>query len=157
LPTSPLQLDSLSSYLRYTQMGHSASLERTIFKEVSASFLHRGRSFTLCPSDKHTVNGGRLLDGIWVEALTDSPILTVSGDPLAEDNNVFVVQMLCDASSNREGPVVPVKRGHMKVSVTPSQVAMGVIAQVMVTALDADTNAPVIDQVLLNGVLVGTT
>ncbi len=45
----------------------------------------------------------------------------------------------------------------MKVSVAPPQVARGTTAQVVVTAVDADTGNPVSADVLLNGQHVGTT
>ncbi len=87
----------------------------------------------------------------------DSGIIPVTGTPLADKDTVFVIQKLCDASSNLEGPGLTVKRGNMKVSVAPPQVARGTTAQVVVTAVDADTRSPVSADVLLNGQRVGTT
>jgi hypothetical protein len=92
-----------------------------------------------------------------VDVLSDSGVIPVNGAPLAENDRVFVIQTICDHSSNIEGPGVTVKRGHMKVSVAPAQVTRGTTANVVVTAIDADTGTPVSAQVLLNGKNVGTT
>ena len=92
-----------------------------------------------------------------IDVLSDSGVIPVIGQPFAENDRVFVVQTLCDRSSNIEGPGVTVKRGTMKVSVVPAQVTRGTIVNVVVSAVDADTGTPVAAQVLLNAKNVGTT
>lgn len=92
-----------------------------------------------------------------VNALSDTGVITVQGAPLAEKDRVFVIQTICATSSNIEGAGVAVTRGHLKLSVSPSQVARGTTVLVTVSAVDADTGTPVSAQVLLNGKIVGTT
>jgi hypothetical protein len=93
------------------------------------------------------------------DVYADTGIILVTGAPLAEKDSVLVIQKLCDATGPLEGagPGVIVKRGNMKVSVAPAQVARGTTKPVVVTALDADTRSPVSAEVLLNGQHVGTT
>ncbi|SIT47780.1 hypothetical protein BN2475_810009 [Paraburkholderia ribeironis] len=92
-----------------------------------------------------------------VDCLASEGVIPVSGALLAENNHVFVVQTICDHSSNVEGPGVTVKRGNLKVSVSPSSVNRGSTSSVMVHAKDADTGVAVSAQVLLNAKNVGTT
>jgi hypothetical protein len=103
----------------------------------------------------HLLVNGTLRPGV-THALSDTAVITVGGDPLAENDRVFVIQTICKASSNIEGPGATVTRGHLKVSVSPAQVARGTSVPVTVTAVDADTGTPVAAQVLLNGANVGT-
>ena len=92
-----------------------------------------------------------------VDVLSETGIITVQGAPLADQDRVFVIQTICNTSSQIEGRGVRVERGHLKVSVDRSQVARGTTVSVTVTAIDADTGTPVAAQVLLNGINVGTT
>jgi hypothetical protein len=92
-----------------------------------------------------------------VDILADHGLVPVNGAPLAENDQVFVIQALCDRMSSIEGRGVTVKRGHLKVSVSPGTVARGTTASVVVTAVDADTGTPVTAQVTLNSASVGTT
>jgi hypothetical protein len=92
-----------------------------------------------------------------VDCLAVEGTIPVNGPQLAENDQVFVVQTICDHSSNIEGRGVTVKRGSLKVSVGPSTVNRGSTALVTVTAFDADTGVVVSAQVLLNGKNVGTT
>ncbi|MGO9151917.1 hypothetical protein [Mycobacterium sp.] len=84
-------------------------------------------------------------------------VVPVTGAPLAENDSVFVIQKLCDQSSNPEGKGAVVTRGNLKVTVTPSTVPRGTTSMVTVHAVDADTGAAVSADVLLNGQHVGTT
>jgi hypothetical protein len=92
-----------------------------------------------------------------VDCLAKEGAIPVSGPLLAENDQVFVIQTICDHSSNIEGRGVTVKRGNLKVSVAPSTVNRGSTASITVTATDADTGVVVSAQVLLNGKNVGTT
>lgn len=92
-----------------------------------------------------------------VDCLASEGVIPVSGPLLAENDHVFVVQTICDHSSNIEGPGVTVKRGNLKVSVSPSSVNRGITSSMMVHAKDADTGVAVSAQVLLNAKNVGTT
>lgn len=92
-----------------------------------------------------------------VDCLATEGSIPVSGALLAENDQVFVIQTICDHSSNIEGHGVTVKKGNLKVSVAPSTVSRGSTASVTVTATDADTGVVVTAQVLLNGKAVGTT
>jgi hypothetical protein len=91
------------------------------------------------------------------DVYADTAVIPVTGAPLADKDRVFLIQKLCDLSSNLEGPGASVTRGHLKVSAAPPQVARGNTAQVVVTATDADTGAPVSAEVRLNNQHVGTT
>ena len=92
-----------------------------------------------------------------VDCLSTEGTIPVNGVPLAENDAVFVVQTICDHSSNIEGRGAIVTRGHLKVSVAPSTVNRGSTASITVTASDADTGVVVSAQVILNGKNVGTT
>jgi hypothetical protein len=92
-----------------------------------------------------------------VDCLTTEGVIPVSGALLAENDQVFVVQTICDHSSNIEGHGATVKRGNLKVSVAPSTVNRGSTASVTINVTDTDTGAAVSAQVLLNGKNVGNT
>jgi len=92
-----------------------------------------------------------------VDIYADAGVVPVTGAPLAEKDVVFVLQKLCDQSSNPEGRGASVTRGNLKLTVTPSTVPRGTKSMVTVNAVDADTGAVVSAGVLLNGQLVGTT
>lgn len=82
----------------------------------------------------------------------------VTGVPLAAGDRVFVVQALCDQSSNQQGRGVDVTRGKLDVSVSPTMpVTRGTTTMVTVFAADADSGTPVTAPVLLNGHPVGST
>jgi hypothetical protein len=91
-----------------------------------------------------------------VYVYSDVGIIPITGAVLAEKDTLFVIQALCDKSSSPEGLGVTVKRGNLKVN-APQQVTRGSTAQVIVTALDADTGMPVSAEVLLNNLHVGMT
>ena len=84
-------------------------------------------------------------------------VVPVTGPPLQDGQIVFIIQKLCDQSSNTEGRGVRVTRGDVKVSVTPTTIARGTTAMVTVTAADADTATPVSAEVRLNGAHAGVT
>ena len=90
-----------------------------------------------------------------IEVWSDPASVWVPPPALADQQNVFAVQFLCDKSSAREGRGVTVTRGQLHVDVTPSTVTRGSTSQVTVSARDADTGAPVNAQILLNGTPVG--
>jgi hypothetical protein len=92
-----------------------------------------------------------------MDSLTTDAVIPVRGAPLVEEDRVFVVQTLCAAASALEGHGVPVRRGHLTVSVSPSPIHRGTTSSVTVTARDADTGAVVNAQVSLKGKPVGMT
>jgi hypothetical protein len=94
-----------------------------------------------------------------VDCVVTEGVIPVSGAPLAQNDQLLVIQTICDhsSSSKLDTPGATVTRGTLKVSVVPSTVTRGSTASVTVSATDADTGVPVSAQVLLNGTNVGTT
>lgn len=92
-----------------------------------------------------------------VDCLATEGSIPVSGALLIENDSVFVVQTICDHSSNIEGHGEIVTRGHLKVSAVPPTVNRGSAVSITVTATDADTGIVVNAQVLLNGKNIGST
>jgi hypothetical protein len=83
--------------------------------------------------------------------------IPVTGPALVNQQIAFVVQTLCTHTSDRGGKAIQVEIGNLKASVTPSTVVRGTKANLVVTAVDAQTGAAVPAQVLLNGAVAGIT
>jgi hypothetical protein len=89
---------------------------------------------------------------------TETPTIYLSGALLSDGQKVFAIQAMCDEMSPPEGNGVIVAKGNMKASASPNTITRGSASNITVTAVDADTNAPVpLGQVFIKGQLVGTT
>lgn len=92
-----------------------------------------------------------------VESLVHDPVVAVPAPALEERQSVFAVQTLCAKSSAREGRPAIVTRGHLQLTVTPTQMMRETPSTLRVEARDADTGDPVTAQVFLNGKPAGMT
>jgi len=92
-----------------------------------------------------------------IDIYATAGVVPVTGAALADKDSVFIIQKLCDQSSNPEGRGAAVTRGNLKVTVTPGTVPRGKTSMVTVNAVDADTGAAVSADVQLNGHHVGVT
>jgi hypothetical protein len=90
-----------------------------------------------------------------VESLVDDPLVGVPPPALADQQTVFAVQTLCSKSSSREGRPVVVTRGHLKLTVNPTKMMRETKSTLRIETVDADTGAPVLSQVFINGKHVG--
>jgi hypothetical protein len=93
-----------------------------------------------------------------IDTFIASPTIPVGALALVEGNALWVVQTLCAATSNLEGHATIVAKGQMKIDVSPGTAQRGSVANVTVSARDADTGDPIVGaQVLLDGKVVGQT